>query len=46
MRILKKKLTKMCENKECGCNRESSPLIITDQMGRERFWEDAGRPED
>lgn len=34
----------MCEN--CGCNNKESSLIpITDAMGREIFWEDAGRPE-
>lgn len=25
---------------------ESSPMIVTDAMGREKFWEDAGRPND
>ena len=34
----------MCEN--CGCsNTESSAIPVTDAMGREKFWEDAGRPE-
>lgn len=32
----------VCEN--CSCKTESSPMIITDNMGREIFWEDAGRP--
>lgn len=35
----------MCDKQDCVCNIESSAIIITDQMGRERFWEDAGRPE-
>jgi len=25
---------------------ESNPIPETDQMGREKFWEDAGRPND
>jgi|LauGreDrversion4_2_1035121.scaffolds.fasta_scaffold455718_4 hypothetical protein len=25
---------------------ESKPIPETDQMGREKFWEDAGRPND
>jgi len=25
---------------------ESSPMMVTDAMGREKFWEDAGRPND
>lgn len=33
-----------CENKECQCN--CSPIIATDNMGREKFWEDLGRPDD
>ena len=33
-----------CENKDCKC--ESSPIILTDNMGREIFWEDIGRPDD
>lgn len=24
---------------------ESSPMPVTDNMGREKFWEDLGRPE-
>lgn len=37
----------MCGHKEgCTCERESSIIPITDDMGREKFWEDAGRPED
>jgi hypothetical protein len=24
---------------------ESSPMVETDAMGREKFWEDLGRPE-
>jgi hypothetical protein len=33
-----------CENKECKCQYESTPMPITDAMGREVFWEDLGRP--
>jgi hypothetical protein len=25
---------------------ESNPIVETDAMGRERFWEDMGRPEE
>lgn len=25
---------------------ESKPMPVTDQMGREIFWQDAGRPKD
>lgn len=28
----------VCEN--CSCKTESSPMVITDNMGREIFWED------
>ena len=31
-----------CKNKECNC--ESTPIIEIDNMGREIFWEDIGRP--
>lgn len=24
---------------------ESKPMVVTDNMGREKFWEDLGRPE-
>lgn len=24
---------------------ESNPMLVTDNMGRETFWEDIGRPE-
>ena len=34
-----------CNKNECECGKESKPMIITDAMGREVFWEDAGRPE-
>lgn len=27
----------VCEN--CSCKTESSPMVITDNMGREIFWE-------
>jgi hypothetical protein len=30
--------------KECSCNSESTPMKVTDNMGREVFWEDLGRP--
>lgn len=29
----------------CTCKSESSPMVITDNMGREIFWEDMGRPQ-
>jgi hypothetical protein len=32
----------VCEN--CSCKTESAPMSITDNMGREIFWEDMGRP--
>jgi hypothetical protein len=32
-----------CENKECQC--DASPIIEIDNMGREKFWEDMGRPD-
>lgn len=31
-----------CSN--CTCQTESQPMPITDNMGREVFWEDLGRP--
>ena len=31
-------------NEECQCNKE--PIIVTDNMGREIFWEDIGRKDD
>ena len=31
-------------NQECQCN--SEPIIVTDNMGREIFWEDIGREND
>ena len=34
-----------CSPDDCACSRESSGIKITDAMGREVFWEDAGRPE-
>ena len=33
-----------CES--CSCMRESEPIKETDAMGREKFWEDLGRPND
>ena len=32
----------VCEN--CSCKTESAPMKITDNMGREIFWDDLGRP--
>lgn len=29
---------------QCSCKTESSAIEITDNMGREVFWEDLGRP--
>jgi hypothetical protein len=34
----------MC-NGNCICNKDSEPIKVTDAMGREIWWEDAGRPE-
>lgn len=34
-----------CENDKINIQNESSPMIITDNMGREIFWEDLGRPD-
>ena len=36
----------MCKD-DCICNleNESAPMRVTDAMGREAFWLDAGRPE-
>ena len=31
-------------DKDCQCN--SATIIPTDNMGREKFWEDLGRPDD
>ena len=31
-------------DKDCQCN--STPIIPIDNMGREKFWEDIGRPDD
>lgn len=31
-------------NDDCQCN--SEPIIVTDNMGREIFWEDIGRKDD
>ena len=35
----------VCENCSEKSVYESSPMMITDNMGREVFWEDLGRPE-
>ena len=34
----------MCKN-NCICGKESEPIKDTDAMGREIWWQDAGRPE-
>lgn len=34
-----------CNSNDCTCNKESAPMQVTDSMGREIFWTDAGRPE-
>jgi hypothetical protein len=34
-----------CDSCDCACSRESEGIPITDSMGREIWWEDAGRPE-
>lgn len=34
----------MCEQ-NCICNKDSEPIKVTDAMGREIWWQDAGRPE-
>jgi hypothetical protein len=31
-------------NENCQCNKE--PIIVTDNIGREIFWEDIGREND
>jgi hypothetical protein len=33
-----------CNGESCKCETESTPIKITDNMGREIFWEDIGRP--
>jgi hypothetical protein len=38
------KITK-CNNNNCECGKESANIPVTDAMGREMFWIDAGRPE-
>jgi hypothetical protein len=35
----------VCDNCSEKSIYESSPMMITDNMGREVFWEDLGRPE-
>jgi hypothetical protein len=36
----------MCkENCICNLENESVPMQVTDAMGREIWWQDAGRPE-
>ena len=46
-----------CKNNDCTCEQEEnffhvkvierngSPIVDTDAMGREKFWEDLGRPD-
>jgi hypothetical protein len=34
----------MCDNENAVQN-ESEPIRVTDAMGREMFWLDAGRPD-
>jgi hypothetical protein len=34
----------VCENCSCKSETESTPMTITDNMGREIFWDDLGRP--
>lgn len=34
----------MADCKCGGCECETTPIIQTDNMGREVFWEDLGRP--
>jgi hypothetical protein len=36
---------KKCNSNSCECGKESSAIPVTDSMGREVFWLDAGRPE-
>jgi hypothetical protein len=35
----------MCNKEYCECNKESAAIQVTDAMGREVFWLDAGRPD-
>lgn len=35
-----------CNGSECACQNESAPMVVTDNMGREIFWEDIGRKDD
>jgi hypothetical protein len=46
-----------CKSNECTCEsednffhvkviqRDGGPIVDTDSMGREKFWEDLGRPD-
>lgn len=34
-----------CGNDKCCSSTESTPIPVTDSMGREIFWEDIGRPD-
>jgi hypothetical protein len=36
----------VCEKCSEKAEYESNPMANTDAMGREKFWEDLGRPED
>lgn len=42
----KKFSEEVCDNCSCKAEHESSGIKITDNMGREIFWEDLGRPSD
>jgi hypothetical protein len=35
-----------CNGTECNCQKESNQIMVTDNMGREIFWEDIGRQDD
>ncbi len=35
----------LCGNDKNNIETESTPMPITDNMGREIFWEDLGRPD-
>ncbi len=47
MKILKNLLSKLMTNNILQpAEYESAPIPETDAMGREKFWEDLGRPND
>jgi hypothetical protein len=41
---LSKKIFSETVCSDCLCENESKPIVATDNMGREIFWEDIGRP--